>query len=785
MIHRLRTFTFCFSCLLLLGTLLPAQTTNTAATNAPAATAPVPFALGEVVIQADQLSARLAGMTSGTDAALSAFDERMPKLVQQINERQQDSDKLLEGSPSLPALRTTTAAWMALQENVASIKAKVSERAAALDAQITELKQKRATWDVTLASAKALSAPPDILLRIKSLITEVDAAARTSSQLRARVLSAQNQISEQEARINAELAAIATAHGAAVNQLFIRDNPPLWETTFLAPAGDQPRQLTDQLAHVRAYALTKQETFGVHAFVFALLLMIFIYFSRATHSRAKGDATWQHAAQITAAPVATAAAVALFCGFWLYPEAPRLFLGMEGAALLFPTVIILRRLIEPALFPILYAMVAAYFMDQWRYVLAASPEFSRYLLVFEMMFGVFFTLWAIRTNPFDSPRTQADPVRRVVAIYAHIALVLFVATGFAEALGYSKLAVLVGNATLESSYTAVIFYAAVRVVEGVLIIVLRSWPLTQLGMVRRHYDLLCANFSLFFRWIAFLCWLLLTLEMFSVLPYLWHGATAVLDYKVAWGSLSLSLGPIVAFGLTIWASFLVSRFLRFMLEEEFYPHMHLAPGIPYAASTMAHYIILVLGFFAAVISLGLDMTNFAILASAFGVGLGFGLQNIMNNFVSGIILLFERPVKVGDVIQLGTDIGTVERIGIRASIIRVDNGSEIIVPNGTLISGNVTNWTLSDQQRVIEIPIAVAAQSDPQKVSALLIAVARAQPAVSKTRAPAVQLMGFTATALNFSLRVWTDRFADWPHLRSDLTIALHTALLKEGITCV
>ena len=112
---------------------------------------------------------------------------------------------------------------------------------------------------------------------------------------------------------------------------------------------------------------------------------------------------------------------------------------------------------------------------------------------------------------------------------------------------------------------------------------------------------------------------------------------------------------------------------------------------------MLHYVILLVGFFVALGALGIDLTKVTILAGAFSVGIGFGLQNVINNFVSGLILLFERPIKVGDVIEVGGNLGEVSRIGIRASVIRTADGSEVIVPNGSLISSQVTNWTFSDR----------------------------------------------------------------------------------------
>ena len=176
------------------------------------------------------------------------------------------------------------------------------------------------------------------------------------------------------------------------------------------------------------------------------------------------------------------------------------------------------------------------------------------------------------------------------------------------------------------------------------------------------------------------------------------------------------------------------------------------------------------------------MTKFTILVSALGVGVGFGLQNIINNFVSGLILLFERPVKIGDTILTGSDTGTVERIGIRASVLRTPAGTEVIVPNGSLISNNVTNWTLSSQERIVLIPLNVPRGPDIPHVIELLTAAAAANPKVLQHPPPRVvaQTLG---PNLGLELRAWTRSSDDWTTVRSELVLAVNAALSRENIT--
>ncbi|HEY8903993.1 MAG TPA: mechanosensitive ion channel domain-containing protein, partial [Chthoniobacterales bacterium] len=174
--------------------------------------------------------------------------------------------------------------------------------------------------------------------------------------------------------------------------------------------------------------------------------------------------------------------------------------------------------------------------------------------------------------------------------------------------------------------------------------------------------------------------------------------------------------------------------------------------------------------------------KFTILAGAFSVGVGFGLQNVINNFVSGLIVLFERPIKLNDVIQVGSDMGTVERIGIRATIIRTIAGSEVIVPNGKLISDPVTNWTLSGRLRQIDLSVATPMSVDPSHVIKLLDKAVRDLPDVDREPAPKVDLAKAGGGTFTFELRAWISESCDWASMRTALTMAVTEALKRESI---
>jgi small-conductance mechanosensitive channel len=295
--------------------------------------------------------------------------------------------------------------------------------------------------------------------------------------------------------------------------------------------------------------------------------------------------------------------------------------------------------------------------------------------------------------------------------------------------------------------------------------------------------LIQAKAQRFIRWVAFAMWLLVTLELFTLRETVLTEIKTVLTAEIAIGSLSISASDVLLFFALVWAAFLISRFVRFALEEDVYPRFPMAHGIPYAISTILNYLILLVGFFLAVGAAGFDLTRFTVLVGAFGVGIGFGLQNIFNNFVSGLILLFERPVKIGDEIKIADASGTVRRIGIRASIVRQWDNSEIIVPNSKLISENVQNWSRSPRgRRGIEIPVSVARGTDPGLVTQLITRVAADHPLVAEKPEPQVSLVDFTTLALNFRLRAWATDPGKKSQVASELVIAVSQALAKNDI---
>ncbi len=186
-------------------------------------------------------------------------------------------------------------------------------------------------------------------------------------------------------------------------------------------------------------------------------------------------------------------------------------------------------------------------------------------------------------------------------------------------------------------------------------------------------------------------------------------------------------------------------------------------GVRVAVGTIIRYVILTIGFIIIIQTVGINLNSLTVLLGALGVGIGFGLQNITNNFVSGLIILFERPIKVGDRIEIGKVTGDVTKISMRASSILTNDNISIIVPNSEFISSTVINWSHTDKTVRFSFPVGVSYREDPENIRNILLAIAEENPDVLSEPKPAVLFKEYGDNALIFNLSIWTNTYSDKP----------------------
>jgi potassium-dependent mechanosensitive channel len=458
--------------------------------------------------------------------------------------------------------------------------------------------------------------------------------------------------------------------------------------------------------------------------------------------------------------------------------------NLYDALMLVPVIRLTRPVIDPRLVLAVYTLGALFAFDTLRQTVGGVPVLEQAILAVEMLMGMAVVSGSLIAGPLRRAAQVAESERlRAFRVGAGLVLLALAAGLVAGTVGYMPLGRLLAAGVIGSGALAITLYACVLVALAVVALILRVWPLRLLGMVQHHRDLLERRAHGVLIWLAIGAWALRFLDYVGLFEPAKSLAGTMLAAQLGRGSISFSLGDVLEFVFTVWLAYLVSSFVRFVLREDVYPRTQMTRGISYAFSSLLNYAILALGFLLGLGVLGLDLTKVTILAGAFSVGIGFGLQSVVNNFVSGLILLFERPIHVGDIIEIGDLLGEVSRIGIRASTVRTYTGADIVVPNAQLVTERVTNWTLSDRRRRIDLPVGVDYGSAPEKVVQVLEGVARGHPQILKEPAPQAVFVAFGDSSINFELRAWTNRFERWPAIKTELAVALYAALRAGGMT--
>ncbi|HEY5346385.1 MAG TPA: mechanosensitive ion channel domain-containing protein [Verrucomicrobiae bacterium] len=234
-----------------------------------------------------------------------------------------------------------------------------------------------------------------------------------------------------------------------------------------------------------------------------------------------------------------------------------------------------------------------------------------------------------------------------------------------------------------------------------------------------------------------------------------------------------------------WLAFVLalSWALRRLVVQRLLKHTRFDPSFQYAIGKLTGYVFVMAGIFIALQVNNVNLSSLTVLAGAIGVGVGFGLQNIINNFVSGLIILAERPITIGDRIEVGAVAGQVSEISLRSTTVITNDNIAIIVPNSDIVSHAVTNWSHGDPRVRIRLPVGVAYGTDPEHLRRLLIEVGKEHRSVLAEPAPELFFIGFGDSSLDFELGVWTAEMSSKPRrFRSELYYAIEKKLRENHI---
>ena len=463
-----------------------------------------------------------------------------------------------------------------------------------------------------------------------------------------------------------------------------------------------------------------------------------------------------------------------------FPDFPQTFRSVNLILLMIPMLVLVIRLFGSLARTWMTALVAIFCLT-FIYELIYYPSILlRIILMLFSISALLLFLWMILKKPMADRFRKTFLYQLYRIILTGFSLLLFAAV-IANLMGAVRLAEFLTLIPIQTAVLAIGILLATRVVDTVLFLLLASKTVQKLNVFREEFQTIYLKSVRLVNLLLWVFFLVNVLKIFRVKTAFLEWGERVLNNGWKIGEVTISPGSILIFVFVIWLSIVVTRMVRHILEKDVFVRISTSRGTPSTVVLLVRIALISGGFLLAARAAGMKMTNLSIVLGAFSVGIGFGLHNIFNNMVSGLILAFERPIKVGDTVQVGELLGVVLSIGLRSSTVRSFDGAEVIVPNGNLISDQMINWTLSDTHRRMDLRVGVAYGTDPEKVIGLMEEVASTHGKVARKPPPKAYFLGFGESSLDFRLLAWTD-IEYRLEVESELNVAINTSLKEAGI---
>lgn len=676
--------------------------------------------------------------------------------------------------------------WISLKKKIDEWTELVAKRTKELEKQKKNIIDKKDIWLRTDTLARKEKTPGDIPNKINNVIKEYSNAENLTIAEINNSLDLQTKLSEQSVDITFTLEKIERLLLAQKREIFIRNEPPIWKSLSSKP---DTTNISRQIGKIegsfinstKEFYYENQESLLISLIYFLILLSIIFalkYYSKTIKS---DDPKINRTLEILHTPVSSSILIFILVFVFVYRAAPPIFIEVLGILVIFPLVRVLNRIVLPSLKRPLYFLAILLILQQLRLTAASNKEIERIFLILINLFAVGGLVWMLHERRYDKAlKTQSQKNKAVVLL--KIIIIILSAALISNILGYIRLSLVLINGTINSAYSVLVLLIAMMALEGIIIILLQTKRAQLINVVKNYPEKIEATISKIIKLTIIIWSVIIILDRFGIREDVYNWISGILNNKWEIGKFSISLGNIILFFITIWLSVIIARFFRFILNGDILPRLNLARGVPGAISLITTYLVVGFGIIVAIVGAGVDFNSFALLTGALGVGIGFGLQDIVNNFISGLILIFERPIQVGDAVQVEELSGRVKHIGIRSSIIKTWEGAEVIVPNGNLISNKIINWTFSDQIRRIDIVVGVAYGTDVKLVMETLLNCAKQNDKILKNPLPSVLFNDFGESCLEFELRCWTSDYSIWMDIRSNIRVAIDKSFNERGI---
>ena len=707
-------------------------------------------------------------------------------LEAELESRGVQTQEILNALPSLPELQDLDSEWRGLKSKVNVSQESLLDRASLLNSDIAALDLQQKKWSEVLVQIESDPSLTELQTRVRSSLNAIVSTNTDLADQLKSTINLQTRLSQREQFVNNIQEQIEAEKTQIQRGLFQPDSSPLWERGARNESDAVlqrvvRRHLSRDWLRLREFVQANRSAFILSFAVFVLGVALALRMRRHLPSWVEEGIVDSRSIDLLKRPYSVAYLMALLTLVPLFPVAPSSAKGLIAVLYIAPVIRLIGPLVRANERKLIYVLIISLLVVQGCKMLAVSASLKREALALIATLTIAAAVFYARG--FLSEGEKPGIWRSLVVLEIRVCIAVLFLSLLTNVFGYFALSQVLNDVALYGAYYGLVVYAAYSVLKAVDLTLLRTQTASRLRVVRQHHEEISRWILALLQLSGIITWIISLLRLFTIRDDVANAISRALSVPLSRTGIGFTGGDVLAFVVVLVLGILVATIVRVVLREDVLQRLPVRHGVPFAISTLTYYLMLLLVFFMALIAAGVELSKFTLFTGAFGIGIGFGLQNTINNFASGLILLFERPIRERDILEVDGAFGEVTRIGMRSTSIRTAQEAEVIVPNSNLVAGKVINWSRLGRRRPVELVVRAVYGTDPELIVKLLIETAAANEEVLSEPAPNAFLQKFGEKALEFTLVFWVGRYHLDRSVLSEVAIAVNKVFKEKGIS--
>ena len=751
------------------------------------------ISIGDISEESEKLGQQLLRLKESLDQSHrileidSIVTTATPEILKLV-----DSVFLNREDVTLRDLKVRKVEWTNYKTILSEFQSTIKNRSEEISKIINDVFYDLKRWELTKEKLAGRSESKDMGESFDQAISALDELMKTAHLRLDNVFTTQKKVTELVLIIDEEISNIEFAENQRRKNYFVFDSPPIWGKAQKLTIGDSmPTESLSSYALI-AKGIKENRTQFINFFhlniktvifqiIFLILFMTFLIITNIKWNKnivLLSNPIEIQAKTILENPILTTLSIGILVSAFFYDSMVPAYAEFHVIIVSLATVLLLPKVTDKKFGGFLWLLFLVYLLNTFETFLGGKENLVRGLLIadaFLLLFALFIGRKIVNAKP--EKFSQIINLFKFVSILYMLLLVISI---IANVIGMVALSNYITSSVTVSLIFGVVIYLAIKVFTSIFILLFKFRTTTSIQTLTVMIKATHQRIRPLFIFVGLLFWLFFTLKGFELYDYIISSYNDMIAMEWLLGEMTISLGGILAFAGIVIFSLIISKIAAALFQDEWMVNV-LPRGVAPAISLVLRIVVIGIGLYAGFTAAGVDLSKLGFILGALGVGIGFGLQNVVLNFVSGLILAFERPINIGDTIEVDMEMGVVTNIGVRSSNIRAYSGAEVIIPNGDLISKKVVNWTLSNRNRRSKVSMKTSPGADPESVIELLNKIALAQPSTSSEPAPKTYFYGYGADGnLNFALFYWTT-FSDTLETDNNIALEIFRKLKDEG----